>query len=612
MTKLLSNFEGVALVQFPEQIPIFKEYFLNKAIKNDKILWIAITETALLFLEKETLQVAKITDFYNYTTFNHYIFEKSYESLGEILKRLDKEIYSYYPVFKKYDMVFSQFSFYFLRLWCDSIELRIYELASLKKALGDFLNVYYVSFEEPPFSYPNAPYHTNHSLDFAITSVFKDKELIKAGYYNPIGSFAGYKSEFESKEILRQFKKSPTALNLILKYKLFLQRIISRKNLLCINIQVHYFYGKLKNFCFLPKIPQNDIETPRTAQSMVNSILSPNDFEILGVSFKEYYKKIIITTLNAFLKETLNTINFYKKNPSQTWESILSTGFNTFGSMAIAKIFKSYKKKVYCLHHGSHGIIKDKINAYLEYPFITDYFVWGEGVTKQIKKEGDWNNLNIHSVGSAQVDFLKEQILNRKRKIFSKKSSKPIIVYLLQAINDGVRVTLDHPPGLIDFSLQKDFIQSLLNIKSDFDLILKAHPSHDGYHSALRFLFKEDKRVHYVSSLPLENFLIKATHFITDRPSTSLIQAMSCGLKSYCLINSDFYIKNFKKSLKEDNVLFENSDTLVKTLHKDLLNWDKTKQSPTNPYESSSFLKNYANPFNDTLSYKRILNAIKE
>ncbi len=609
MTEILGDFKGIAIVQFPEQINIFKEYFSQTKIAENDILWVAITDTALLFLEKENVKIARITDFYNYNSFQHYIFDESYESLSKIVSKLDEKIFDNYPELKKYDMVFSQFAFYYLRTWCDSIELRIYEFLALKKKLGAIVDIYYVPFKEPSFSYPSYPYHTHHSLDLEINSVFKDRNLTKVGYYDPKNSISGYRPELESKTILKQFADNSIPVSFIGRCKNFLQKVFSKKHILCIGVYNRDFFGKLKNFDTINNIPQLTSKK-FDVDDIVNSNLQPNDFEIMRVNYQEYYKGILVSTMDSFLQSAFKTIKFYeKKTKEMTWRCILSTGFNTFESKALAKIFIFHNKKVYCFHHGSLGILKDKLNAFLEYPFVTDYFVWGNQVQKQIKQEGNFDKINIHSIGSPQIDYLRKEVLNKKSKSIYKKSGKPLIIYLIQAVNDGVRVTLDHPPSLKDFDQQRELIKSLLKTDVDFDLILKGHPSGDGYHSALRFLFRDDLRVYFVNSLPLENFLVEGDYFITDRPSTSLLEAMACGLKSYCLIQSEFYTDECKKSLLQDGVLFKNSDDLVTTLHKDLLECTEKRQ-PLSYINGSSFLKNYYNPFNDTMSYERLLNII--
>lgn len=611
MIEISSNFKGIAIVQFPEQINIFKEYFSKEKIEENNILWMAITDTALLFLEKEKVKISRITDFYDYNTLHHYIFDKSYESLAKITKKLDKKIFTNYPKIKKYDMVFSQFAFYYLRTWCDSIESRIYEFLALKKQLGIIMDIYYVPFKEPLFSYPSYPYYTHHSLDLEINLVFKDKNLIKVGHYDPKNSISGYRSELESETISKRFKDDPIPVSFIRRGNNFLQRIFSKKHILCIGVCWRDFFGELKNFDTIDDIPKFGVKN-FDVRDIVNNSLQPHDFEIMGVSYQEYYKKILTDTIDSFLQSVFKTIKFYEKKPKPiTWKCILSTGFNTFELKALAKIFIFYNKKVCCFHHGSLGILSDKLNAFLEYPFVTDYFVWGPQVKKQIKQEGNFDKINIHSIGSPQVNYIKRKILSRKKNLSHKKTLKPLIIYHVQCVNDGLRVTLDHPPGIIDFNQQKELINSILKINVDFDLILKGHPSCEGYHSALRFLFKDDPRVHFVSSLPLENFLLEGNYFITCTPSTSLLQAMSCGLKSYCLINSEFYTDDCKKYLLQDGVLFNNCNNLVAVLHQDLKKHEK-KEVPLNYLNKSFFLEKYCNSFNDTLSYKKILNFIKK
>ncbi len=608
---IFEGLHGVAIVQFPEQIDIFKKHFTSSGIANDAVLWIAITETALVFLEKEDIRIARITDFYDYNKFQHYIFDESYELLEKILKRFDKEVFKRYALLEKYDMSFCQFSFYYLRTWCDSIELRIYEFLHLKKILPEELNIYYVSFDELAFPYGSYPYHTNHSLDLAISFTMNRERIVQIGCYNPQKSIAGYRPELESEVMLRKFRRNAIRDSLIRRSINFLHGKVTRKIIMCIGLSTFWFDTSLKDTDIFVENLIYENGDFKHINELVCNVLQENDFQIMNISFQKYFRFILARTLEEFLKSTHKAIHFYKGNKDKDkWKCILSSGFNTFESKALAKIFQFYKKRVYCIHHGSFGILKDKLCRHMEYPFVTDYFVWGDKVKKQIIKEGDFDDINIYSIGSVQIDYMKRKILHKRKKMFDGANIKPTIIFLVQTVNDGTRVTFDHPPGIVDFNQQRKLIYSLLKIKLDYKLVLKGHPSFEGYHSALRFLFHEDSRVHFVSSLQLSDFLSEGTHFITDRPSTSLLQAMSCGLKSYCLINSDFYVEDFTKSLDEDNVFFPNHESLTTVLHKDLINFSN-ETAPPYYAEGSAVVEGYCNPFNDSMSYDRILNIMK-
>lgn len=47
MIEKLDSYKGVAIVQFSEQINIFKDYFLKIKIVENEILWVPITDSAL-------------------------------------------------------------------------------------------------------------------------------------------------------------------------------------------------------------------------------------------------------------------------------------------------------------------------------------------------------------------------------------------------------------------------------------------------------------------------------------------------------------------------------------------------------------------------------------
>ncbi len=612
MVDKYKKFQGVAIVQYPEQVGIYKNYFSREGIPQDSIFWVATSDPAFFFLEKERIAFSKITDFYDYNIFYKNVFNESYKNLDKALRCIDKEIFTYYPTLEKYGISFAEGSLYYLRMWCDSFETDLYEMQSLKNIISDSSKVYYVPSSKQGFFYGLYPMHINRSLEEVLGLVFEKDRLHALDSFDPKTSIVSFSKDFEEKEINDFFKNRIDTFGHIerLKKRLesLLQDLWGEKKYLAMGIDKDWMSDS-GSFDFF----ENYIDE---IQNLPSSIKVDHDkyiknishfFVISGINYYDCMKHIIHKTLEKFLISSFKTIDFYHNDKNkEKWTALFSIGFVSFESQSLAKLFKFYGKKVICTHHGSLAILEDKINHYLEYPYITDYIVWGEGVKNQLQTEYDFSNIRIHTLGSLSLACLKNTIEKVKEKKISKSQfKKPIIIFLLQSINDKVRVTLDHPPGIIDFINQRDLITSILDTHLDFELIIKGHPSTAGYlQSSLRFLFKKDSRVHYTSTLPLKNFLADSMYFITDRPSTSLFQAMIAGLKCYCLINSEFYTSNFIECLKEDGILFKNNQALVKALHNDLA----TKRKGEN-LETSVTIKKYCTiyngPIEEVLSFEK-------
>lgn len=585
MTCNYKNFQRIAIVQYPEQVDIYKNYFSSKNISQNTLLWVATSDAALLLLEKEEIFVAKITDFYDYNIFYKNIFNNSYENLGKALRCIDNEIFKEHPTLKKYNISFTEGSFYYLRMWCDSVETDIYEMQALKNTISEFAIIHYVSSIKTDFCYGLYPLHVHRSLDEAINLVFEKEKLCVIKSFDPKTSIVNFSKDFESETMNAFFKKRIGYLNFIEKLKkktiyLFLQ-LWKNKKYLGIGIDREWLADP-SSFVFfenyIHEIQQLPCSITVNHDQLIKNINS--FFVINNLNYYVCLKDIIYKTLEEFLMSVFKTIDFYHKNKyTNKWVAILSSGFYKFEFQTLAKIFKFYGKKVICTHHGSLGILQDKINHYIEYPFVTDYIVWGKAVKTQLQQEYNFNNIRIHTFGSLALSFLRKQIEKTKKKNLIKSPfTKPIIIFLLQTNNYKVRVTFDHPPDILDFIKQREMLASILDTCLDFYLIIKGHPSTDFYFcSPLRDLFKKDKRIHY-TTLPLTSFLADSTCFITDRPSTSLFQAMIAGLKCYCLINSEFYLKDFVDCLSKDGILFKNTQELVKNLHNYLANGKFVRQ----------------------------------
>lgn len=194
--------------------------------------------------------------------------------------------------------------------------------------------------------------------------------------------------------------------------------------------------------------------------------------------------------------------------------------------------FKRHNKKVVGTQHGSLGIQNEKIFGVGDLHYVSDYFVWGTGVRDYIMDQYPFalaHKFSTHVSGTGHFDA--EACLTRQDlcRLFEIPEDKTIVLmpgsgfahnifynwYLLMSEQQEY----ESQTKLIDF----------FSTRSDCIFIYKglSNAYYDERHVEQYIESKKCRNLIYMKKTPLRQILPAIDVFITDRPSTSLLEALA-------------------------------------------------------------------------------------
>lgn len=199
----------------------------------------------------------------------------------------------------------------------------------------------------------------------------------------------------------------------------------------------------------------------------------------------------------------------------------------------IAMQFARHGKKVIGTNHGSLGLHNEKMFGVCDLYYISDYFVWGAGVRDYIADHYPFplaQDLNIHIGGTEH--FETDAALGRDDlcRLLNIPEDKTIVLMPGSAFRNNIFYNwysmMDEQQEyvnqikLIDFFAERD----------DCVFIYKGlcNPAYDESHIRAYIAGKNVDTLIYMSETSLRHILPAIDVFVTDRPSTSLLEAMSC------------------------------------------------------------------------------------
>lgn len=194
--------------------------------------------------------------------------------------------------------------------------------------------------------------------------------------------------------------------------------------------------------------------------------------------------------------------------------------------------FRRHNKKVVGTQHGSLGIQNEKIFGIGDLQYVSDYFVWGTGVRDYITDQYPFalgHKFSTHVSGTGHFDT--EACLTRQDlcRLFEIPEDKTIVLmpgsgfahnifynwYLLMSEQQEY----ENQTKLIDFfATRSDCVFLYKGLRS-------AH--YDERHVAQYIEAKKCPNLIYMQKTPLRQILPAIDVFITDRPSTSLLEALA-------------------------------------------------------------------------------------
>lgn len=199
----------------------------------------------------------------------------------------------------------------------------------------------------------------------------------------------------------------------------------------------------------------------------------------------------------------------------------------------MATQFARHGKKVVGANHGSLGLQKEKMFGVCDLQYASDYFVWGSGVKDYITNQHPFplpDKLNVHVSGTKH--FETDVVLDRAAlcRLLGIAENKTIVLMPGAAFRHNIfynwytlmneQEEYDNQLKLIDFFAER----------GDCVFIYKglANADYDESHISAYMAARNNDNLIYMNKTPLRYLLPAIDVFMTDRPSTSILEAMGC------------------------------------------------------------------------------------
>lgn len=204
----------------------------------------------------------------------------------------------------------------------------------------------------------------------------------------------------------------------------------------------------------------------------------------------------------------------------------------------MATQFARHGKKVVGANHGSLGLQNEKMFGVCDLQYASDYFVWGAGVKDYIEHQYPFpvrKDLAVHVSGTNH--FETDVVLDRAGlcRLFGIPKDKTIVLMPGSAFRHNIfynwytmmneQQEYENQLKLIDFFGNRDdcvFIYKGLN-----------NSHYDESHIHDYMTDKHNGGLIYMNKTPLRQILPAIDVFVTDRPSTSILEAMGLGKICY-------------------------------------------------------------------------------
>ncbi len=194
--------------------------------------------------------------------------------------------------------------------------------------------------------------------------------------------------------------------------------------------------------------------------------------------------------------------------------------------------FRRHGKKVVGTNHGCLGIQNEKMFGICDLHYASDYFVWGQGVEDYVTRHYPLSlphGLNV-SVGGTE-HFEKDAALTRSMLcgLLQVSENKTIVLMPGSAFRNNIFYNwysmMDEQQEYVNQTQLIDFFAT----REDCVFLYKGwhNPDYDESHICAYMADKGASNLIYLNETSLRHILPAIDVFVTDRPSTSLLEAMS-------------------------------------------------------------------------------------
>jgi hypothetical protein len=510
-------------VEWPEQV----DYLLEQGEDIAQYNLVAVNVTVGTYLAERHISYTKIDEYLDYKVFLQNTCD-GYEDLEKLCNELDHLLHERHPELRQRQLTPFMFNYYYLKIWSDQLSWLHSCINSLLLSLKPTEIRYFVNNHEMldtkmfwPVVYP--------LIGKILSSEFEHITKVKIDFdYNWVQACDAVHDEYSPyiNNVIRP-KLLTRLCNKAVNYPRKLLAKLKGTNYFSISSwipdDVAFKLNLNKNIILVDKLQYLvTCENSETDEIIYNKLLTHGiiALEVIWPKVKTH----ILDKLDYFLAVDAKAVSMLEKSKPQFLEMVC--GANPEAKI-FAKVFRQNNLGVLILQHGALGQHLEKMYKYIDFTVATDYFVYGQAVANYIAKYNHAAKLRAAVVGNNKKVL---SVLTKKAlcEIIDFDSKLPVFVFQLPGVTGNLYYNSFNCDG--DFNEYQrlkqlcEFFESNLNLQ----LIIKGHPSLGAQESPiLRHYHKNLKpNIRVIKDVPLAIISSCADAFITDRPSTGMLEAM--------------------------------------------------------------------------------------
>lgn len=512
-------------VEWPEQV----EYLLKENKNLAEFSLVAVNITVAHYMIEHKIPYIEIDKYLDYSRFLEET-SKGYEQLERICNDLDDILHQHYSSLKEKNIYPFFFNYYYLKIWSDQL-----------KWIFDCISGFVINLEPEQFLYFSDDRYLDNDKQFWSITYPLISKVLESNFnhihkkpiifdYTQIQSFESIKDQFS-----RNVKKhiNPSFFNrgirrVVFEWRKYISRSYKHTYFSISSWLPSEVARKLK----LRKIELDFINIPsnvainKKIQDIIYNALHGRDVICIEVLWPKI-KKHILNKVDYFIDIYERADIALKKYDPEFLEMVC--GANPEAKI-ISALLRNYSKKVLILQHGALGQHIEKMYKYIDLSVATDYFVYGESVRDYIYKQYRCTSINVSTVGNnKKINFKSRK--NILCAVLGFDVEKPLFVYQICGVSGNLYHNMFNSDG--DFN-EYNRLRSLVDLfkkNKDMQLILKGHPNTECQeHPMLKALSDHEySNIQVLKDIPLSEVVSGVDVFLTDRPSTGMLESMLCN-----------------------------------------------------------------------------------
>jgi len=612
-------------------------------ISGEKII-IALTPYAMYELDKYNITYNIPEDYYDPEELYQMGFD-NFKKVEDLCNLIDTEIQQNCPDFAELNLKPAMFSFYHLKIICDAITIRVFQLSKIIDTEKPCDVYFYDSAKYPFGAYESAPYLLFNQMESLYSQLLLLGEWnIKLKLLPHLPQYRSDPSKTNNQNIFAKFEKylsmwligHPELYDFALTHKKtgfigsvhWLKKNLHQTKdlpvLLCgagynwddCNEGLHAegiapVYRILDDFHWLDKATKQDLNNLHAVWSRLQGnselrslfIFHNIDFYPLVEERLEFLVKQMSIACLITVQDVMNLIA--KKNI----KAVIASTFSTCAGHSAAQAAHNSKIPVITWQHGGYGAMdRHPFVNYFDLINSDAHFVFGDGVIDSYIKDAKRYETKLIAVGSSSLECINYGNTVERGNATLKEGRK--ILYVTSSyIQNNLNISSFPPTSDVLFWRTQKTIVDVLGKYDTHSVTIKLHPSNIGTHPLQSYVvdrgYNHFKFIQGVKSF--EELLLTADALVIDLPFTTILQALTTKKPIFVYTGHVYYNKNAQKLLSKRAICCNNLNEFLCKLDKYLTD---------NVYKAdlydNEFLEMYGIVYNECLPTKRAPKELKE